>query len=95
MHWLFPDVDAGRLDGERDLELILPRVLERGRMADVRWCVRRYGYAGIHRFLRDVGHPELTPRTLRFWRLVLGVDENETWATTPSWRRASAEPWHG
>lgn len=94
MRWLFPDVDAEGLDPEQHADFILPRVLERGRLVDVHWCIRRYGLDGIHRFLRDVGHPELSARTLRFWRLVLHA-EDERWAESPSWRRRSAAPWHG
>lgn len=85
-------MDAGRIDAERDADFVLARVLERGRLEDVRWCMRRYGLPRIHRFFREVGHPELSERTIRFWRLKLRA-ENETWATSPSWRRNSGVPW--
>jgi len=50
------------------------------------------GMEGIHRFLRDVGHPELSERTLRFWRAALKA-KDETWASPPAWRKSSAAPW--
>jgi hypothetical protein len=47
---------------------------------------------GIHRFLRDVGHPELSRRTLAFWRAALHA-EKEPWASPPSWRQNSSAHW--
>jgi hypothetical protein len=90
--WLFPEHDRTSLDPERDARLILARVLEHGRMADVRWCVRRYGLERIHRFLRDEGHPELSPRTLAAWRAALNA-KDETWETSRRSRLRSAAPW--
>ena len=90
--WVFWDVDAGALETKRDADYIVPRVLEFGRLAEVRWLITVYGMDGIHRFLRDVGHPELSERTLRFWRVALHAKE-ETWASPPAWRKSSAAPW--
>ena len=64
--WLFWDVDVSTLDLERHSDYILPGVLEFGGIDEVRWAMAVYGMDGIHRFLRDVGHPELSERTLRF-----------------------------
>src|SRR5579864_7884123 len=90
--WVFWDVDARALDTKRDASYILPRVLEFGRLVEVRWAIATYGMAGIHRFLRDVGHTELSDRTLRFWRCALKA-KDETWASPPAWRKSSAAPW--
>lgn len=57
--WVFWDVDAEALDTEAAANYILPRVLEFGGIAEVRWLLATYGLTGIHRFLKDVGHPEL------------------------------------
>ncbi len=92
MRWLFWDVDPGGLDAGRDEVFVLPRVLEFGGMAEVRWAVRSYGLDRIHVFLRDVGHPELSDRTIAFWRKVLEA-EGEKWASPPDWRRSSSAPW--
>ena len=40
----------------------------------------------------DVGHTELSERTLRFWRAALKA-KDETWASPPAWRKSSAAPW--
>jgi squalene cyclase len=90
--WVFWDVDAEALDTAVAADYILPRVLEFGGIAEVRWVLATYGLTGIHRFLRDVGHPELSERTLGFWRAALNAKE-EAWARPPAWRKSSAAPW--
>jgi hypothetical protein len=89
--WVFWDVDARKLDAGA-AAYIIPRILEFGGIAEVRWAIQTYGTDGIHRFLRDVGHPELSSRTLSFWRAALNA-EDETWASPPSWRKSNAAPW--
>jgi hypothetical protein len=90
--WVFWDVEAEALDTATSGDYIIPRVLEFGRLEEVRWLIGTYGMEGIHRFLRDVGHPELSGRTLGFWRAALKA-EGETWARQPEWRRSKAAPW--
>ena len=90
--WLFWELDAARLDVDRDADTILARVLEHGRMVDVRWALRVYGEDRIHRFFREVGHPELTPRTIAFWRAFFRAGD-EAWASPPAWRSSSSAPW--
>ena len=92
--WLFPDIDLARIDAARDESLVLARVLERGRLKDVDWCLRRYGLAGIRAFFRRVAHPEISPRTARFWRVVLSEEES-AWPSPPPFRQASAALWPG
>lgn len=89
---LFWELDFDRLDVEAHADSILARVLESGRMRDVRWLVATYGWDRIHRFFREVGHPELSPRTIAFWRAILRA-EDEPWASPPAWRRTSNAPW--
>jgi len=90
---LFPDIDLVTLEPTRDSRLILARALEHGTLADVRWCIRRYGLARIRRFFREGGHAELSARTLAFWRVVLNAKE-ETWAPSRRSRLRSVAPWH-
>ncbi len=92
--WLFWDVDPSRLDVKRDKDYILARVLEFGRFDDVKWVLSRYGMSGIHEFLRDRGHPELSARTMAFWRVVLKAKE-EIWASSLRSRATNVAPWHG
>ena len=94
MHWLFWDVDPEAVDPERDRDYVLGRVLERGRLQDVRWILRAYGPERVHAFFRESGHPELSGRTLAFWRAFFHA-EDETWKTPAPWRGNSSVPWPG
>jgi hypothetical protein len=89
---LFWEVAFDRLDVERHADSILARVLESGRMDDVRWLVATYGMDRIHRFFREVGHPEISPPTIALWRAILRA-EDEPWAGPPDWRKNSNVPW--
>ncbi len=92
MRWLFWDIDFDRLDAERDANSILPRVLESGRLEDVRTLLLLYGRERIHCFFRDVAHPLISERTRTFWRAFFQA-ENETWAKLPAFRTSNAAPW--
>lgn len=92
MRPLFWELDIARLDTQKDVDSILARVLEVGTLEDVRWAVRTYGLPRIHRFFREVGHPEIGPWTVAAWRAILGA-EKERWASPPAWRRNSNVPW--
>jgi hypothetical protein len=92
MRWLFWEVDFGALDTEAHGDYILPRILERGRLEDVRWAIDTYGLVRIHAFFREVGHPELSGRTLAFWRALLQA-EDETWQAPSRFRANNSAPW--
>lgn len=91
--WLFWDLDPTELDLAKHANYIIPRVLEKGRLVDVRWLLSCYGASRIHQFLAEVGHPELSARTLAFWRAFFEA-KRETWKSPPSFRRSSSPPWH-
>lgn len=90
--WLFWDADPRRIDLDAHERAIIPRVLERGRLVDVQWLLDTYGRDRVHWFLRDVGHPELSARTISFWRAALAA-EDESWADPRASRPISAAPW--
>lgn len=92
MRWLFWDVDFDDLDVETQADAILARVLEGGRLEDVRALLSLYGPDRIHRFFRDVAHPMISPRTRTFWRAYFEA-EDEPWATLPAFRTTNAAPW--
>jgi hypothetical protein len=92
LRWLFWEMDFESLDPERHADSILARILERGCMADVQWAIRYYGMERIHRFFREAGSPELSKRTIGFWRAVFKA-EDEKWASPPAWRKNSSAPW--
>ena len=94
MRWLFWEADFDALDVTKHEHYLIGRVLEYGRMPEVRWAIDTYGLNRIHRFLRRVGHPELSARTLSFWRAVLHA-ETEKWASPPAWRKSSVAHWPG
>ncbi len=92
MRWLFWDIAFDSLDAERDANAVLPRVLESGRLDDVRTLLAIYGPERIHAFFRDVAHPLISARTRAFWRAYFAA-ENEPWAMPPSFRTNNAAPW--
>lgn len=94
MCWLFCDVDPNALDTERDSEYILGRVLERGRLQDVKWVLKVFGEERIHRFFRESVHPELSSRTLAFSQAFFHT-EDEIWKTPTPWRGYNSAPWIG
>ena len=61
---IFWEVDFAHLSARKHADSILARVLEAGRFEDVRWAVATYGWERIHRFFREVGHPEVSQRTV-------------------------------
>lgn len=85
-------MDPAALDVDGDETTILARVLEQGRLVDVHWALDTYGEERIHRFFRDVGHAELRPPTIAFWRAFFRAGD-EPWKTPPAWRTSSAAPW--
>lgn len=86
------EVDFGCLSAHKHADSILARVLEAGRFEDVGWAVVNYGWERIHRFFGEVGHPEVSPRTVAMWRAILRA-EDEEWASPPDRRRNSNVPW--
>lgn len=94
IRWLLWEVDPDRIDTERHGDYLIARVIEFGGLAEVRWLLAAYGEDRVHRFLRDVGHVELTPRTLAFWRAFFDAKE-ETWVDRRASRPLNSAPWHG
>lgn len=90
--WLFWDVDPDAIDLARDRRYVLGRVLERGRLSDVRWAVSQYGIEGIDEFFRAGAHPEISRATRALWQAVLGERARE-WPRPPAWRHDNAAPW--
>ena len=90
--WLFWDVNPDAIELARDRRYVLGRVLERGRLADVRWAHSQYGTDGVREFFANGGHPELSRRTRAFWRAFFKVTEEE-WPDASSSRKTSAAPW--
>lgn len=92
MHWVFWDVDIEHLDLDRDKAYILARILEFGRLCDVKWAMKTYGPDQIHDFFKNTGHPETSDRTLAFWRAFFKTP-GEEWQTSAPFRKHSSAPW--
>lgn len=90
--WLFWEADLAGIDLDRHAEYVLVRVLERGRLDDVRWLLRQYGVERVRALFRSKAHPELSTRTRQFWKTFLGEGE-QPWPTLPAWRTNSSAPW--
>jgi hypothetical protein len=91
MRAFFWDVDYDALDLDAHADAILARVLEYGRLVDVRWALAAYGPERIRAFFRETAHPLISDRTRSFWRAYFHAEE--PWAHLPAWRKSSAAPW--
>jgi hypothetical protein len=74
---LFWDYPSRALRMDRDASLVLHRVLGAGSWDSIRWLRRTLGDPAIATFLRERRGAGLTPRQLRHWQLVLGLDARE------------------
>jgi hypothetical protein len=92
IRWLFWDITFDALDVEAHSDAILARVLENGRLEDVRQILSIYGEERVHSFFRNVAHPLISARTRTFWRALFRA-ENERWATRPAFRTTNGAPW--
>lgn len=90
--WLFWEVDPNAIDLRRDARYVLGRVLERGRLQDVRWVISLYGLDAVRDFFRAGAHPEVSRRTRAFWRAFLN-ESDEKWLDRPDFRNSSSAPW--
>jgi hypothetical protein len=86
------DTAPARIDPVRHAEFLLARVLDFGTLRDVHGLIDFYGKPRIHRFLRESGHPELSRRTIAFWRSCFKA-EHETWRQPPDFRRNTSSFW--
>lgn len=90
--WLFWDVDPDAIDLPRDRRYVLARVLERGRLCDVRWAVAVYGLDAVREFFVEGGHPELSRATVALWSAFFG-QQGDKWQNASEWRKSSSAPW--
>ncbi len=92
LKWVLWDLDFERLVPEADADSIIARVMEHGRLADVRAILALYGQDRILRFFRQSAHPIVSDRTRHFWRAYFHA-EDESWPHPPAWRKNNAAPW--
>ena len=74
---LFWDVDREALDVRAHWEYILGRILELGTTESVRWAVEMYGKTKIREFVLGRGLQVLSRKTVNYWALLLGLQDEE------------------
>src|SRR5258708_31995678 len=84
---LFPEYDGRRLHLDRDADVILSRILERGDPAAVHWAQRHFALSRRKQFLRRQGARLLSPRTFHFWRWLWRVPRR----SHQNWRQPGRE----
>lgn len=75
--FLFPEVDIHHLNVLEDWRYILGRVLEYGTLDSVRWAMETYGRDRIREFILGRGLRILSRKTVNYWALILGLQEEE------------------
>lgn len=75
LHRLFWDCRPETIDSETHAPFVLGRILEYGSLAAVRWALQAYGVERIKEFLRERGLRTLSRKTLSFWTLLLGLED--------------------
>ena len=78
------------LDGERDRDFVISRILVSGSWAAIRWVRQNYGDAAIHDWIMRRRGRGLSSRQLRLWELLLELPEADVaeWLSTPEIGRA-------
>jgi hypothetical protein len=85
------DLDLATLDAVADADAILARVLEYGRLDDVRWLLRFYGEDRVRAFFEGVPHPIVGERTRAFWCAYFRPET--PWPSRSEFRTQSTAPW--
>lgn len=75
LHDLFWDCRPETIDTETHAPYVLERILEYGSLAGVRWALGTYEAERIKEFIRSRGIRTLSRKTLRFWALLLGLED--------------------
>jgi hypothetical protein len=70
------DVAPGEVRLPRHRDFLIGRILARGTWAAVDWLRRELSDAAIAEYLERTRGRCLSPRQLRFWELVLGLDDD-------------------
>jgi len=73
----FWDVPFRRLRLDRDRDLIIRRLLDRGDWEAVQWLRTRFPDRDLKNWLVDRRGAGLSPQKLRFWELVLGLPRRD------------------
>jgi len=83
---LFWDVPFGSLKLDKDRDLIIRRLLDRGDWEAVQWLRTQFTDRALRNWLLERRGAGLSPPKLRFWQLVLGLPERDV----DDWLRGGA-----
>jgi hypothetical protein len=72
---LFWEYDFDCMSWEADAGLIIGRVLSCGTWSTIQWLRRELGDAAIREWITERAGSGLSPRQLRFWQAILGLEE--------------------
>ncbi|MBM4360706.1 MAG: hypothetical protein FJ096_21580 [Deltaproteobacteria bacterium] len=87
------DLDLAALDPTIDADAVLARVLEYGRLEDVRWLLAFYGETRVRTFFEGTPHPLVSERTRGFWHAYFRPER--PWPSRSDFRTQSTAPWVG
>ena len=65
--------DYSQLNLKKDKNIIIPRVLDFGTIAELRWLFKTYPKAVIKDFIKNRGFRALSARTFNFYCYLLGI----------------------
>jgi hypothetical protein len=65
--------DYSQLNLRKDKNIIIPRVLDFGTIAEIRWLFKTYSKAIIKNFVKTSGFRALSARTFNFYYQMLGI----------------------
>jgi hypothetical protein len=87
----FWDCDFRHLSLDSHTDFIVGRLLAEGDWDSIRWLRRRVGDRALRGWFNRRSGAGLSPRTLRFWGLVLRLDRSkvDTWIA-----QQRENPWH-
>jgi hypothetical protein len=88
----FWDTDPDGVDVDRHADYVIERVLDHGDLRAVRWALAFYGEDRIRQWFLAGRARGLLRRTREFWRLVLGLAEEEL-CTAESSRPVKSRLW--
>ncbi len=80
----FQEYNFAVLDLERDIELILERILQNGNREEVRWLLHHYGNKRVKQWITTTGSRRLSRRRYHLWCVLLDVKETLR-KTNPIW----------
>ena len=73
----FQEYEFKSLDLDRDIYLIIERILAYGNRDEVRWLLWRYGWDNVQRWLSESGTQRLPRRRYKLWCVLLNVAESQ------------------